>query len=113
MNIKDFNNIEKTLKQLQSIYKTKHYVVDSLNKVKEISLKSRGLDISSGGYITAWDIDDGKHWFTVNQLYTKEEAEQIVRERHNKTIKGLISMKQHQLENIGNEISQLKKELKQ
>lgn len=53
MNIKDFNNIEKTLKQLQSIYKTKHYVVDSLNKVKEISLKSRGLDISSGGYITA------------------------------------------------------------
>ena len=45
--------------------------------------------------------------------YTKEEAEQIVRERHNKNIKSLISMKQHQLENIGNEITQLKKELKQ
>ena len=112
MNAKDIKKIEKILAILKITPKEKHYICDRPDSFKEIDLNG-GLEISSNGFITAWDINDGKHWFKPEQLCTLEEAKQKVEFNRVSYIKSSIKMKQLQLQGIEKEISQLKKELKQ
>jgi len=112
MNTKVIKKIEKILAILKITPKEKHYVFDRPESFKEIDFNG-GLEISSDGYISAWDINGGKHWFKPENLYTLEEAKQKVEFNRVAYIKSSIKMKQIQLQGIEEEISQLRKELEQ
>lgn len=112
MNKRDIKKVEKTLAILKITPKEKHYIFDRPDSFKEIDLNG-GFEVSSDGFISAWDINGGKHWFKPEKLCTLEEAKQKVEFNRVSYIKSTILMKQIQLQDIEKEISQLKKELKQ
>lgn len=111
MDKKNIKKIEKIIAILKTMPKEKHYILDRPEVFKEIDING-GFEISSDGYISAWDINGGKYWFKPEQLCTLEEAKLKIERNRIAFIKSNIKMKQIQLQNIEKEISQLKKELK-
>jgi len=112
MNAKDIKRIEKTIAILKNIPKEKRYILIRPETFKEIDLNG-GFEVCSDGYISAWDINGGKHWFDPKEFCTLEEVEKKIKSNHKTFIKSSIKSKQFEIRNIEKDILQLKKELRQ